>query len=261
MIINKIRALNVLRYAELSIDPAEKGLIAISGQNESGKSSIGETVCFALFGRTFSFSPKETFKIIRWGERECSVELEFSVEERRYLLSRFLDSDGNHGVKLVATDDPENYIARGVQNVADALFGILGFEFEEFVESFYLAQREITTPHPHSQAVKIMAGIAPLERVMAALENEIVEREELLGELSAEWDSVDGDVQALGIQAGLMQRLEDERHETSTQLEQVNKLTSDISAGLETCNRNTGEVQRLEGAKGRTAFLRFVVLL
>ena len=37
------------RYAELTIDVAERGLIAISGHNESGKSSIGETVCFALF--------------------------------------------------------------------------------------------------------------------------------------------------------------------------------------------------------------------
>ena len=261
MIINKIRARNVLRYAELSIDPAEKGLIAISGRNESGKSSIGETVCFALFGRTFSFSPTETLKIVRWGESECSVDLEFSVEDRRYLLSRFLDSDGNHGAKLVATDDPENHIARGVQNVSDALFRILGFEYEEFVESFYLAQREITTPHPHSQAVKIMAGIAPLERVMGALDSEISEREELLGELSAEWDSVDGDVQALGIQPGRMQRLEDERNESSTQLEQVNQLTGDIGAGLETCARNTSEVNRLEGSKGRTGFLRFVVLL
>ena len=41
MIINRIRAQNVLKYAELSIDLAEEGLIAISGQNESGKSSIG----------------------------------------------------------------------------------------------------------------------------------------------------------------------------------------------------------------------------
>ena len=261
MIINSIRAKNVLRYAELSIDPAERGLIAISGQNESGKSSIGETVCFALFGRTFSFSPKETLKIIRWGESECSVDLEFSVEDRRYLLSRFLDSDGNHGAKLVATDDPENYIARGVQNVADALFRILGFEYEEFVESFYLAQREITTPHPHSQAVKIMAGIAPLERVMGALNSEIAERKELLGEMAAEWDSVDGDVQALGIQAGRMQKLEEERHRSGSQLERINQLSGEIDSGLATCASNTAEVRRIAGAKGRAGFLRFVVLL
>lgn len=60
MIINRIRAENVLKYAELSIDLSPRGLIAISGQNESGKSSIGETVCFALFGRTFRSRPTKS---------------------------------------------------------------------------------------------------------------------------------------------------------------------------------------------------------
>ena len=67
MIIKRVRAENVLKYASLSIDLAEHGLIAISGKNESGKSSIGESICFALFGRTFSLEPKDLDKVIRWG--------------------------------------------------------------------------------------------------------------------------------------------------------------------------------------------------
>ena len=261
MIISKIRAQNVLKYAELSIDLAERGLIAISGRNESGKSSIGETVCFALFGRTFSIAPKEIQKVVRWGENHCVVTLEFSVEDRHYVLSRFLDRDGNHSAKLVAADDPENPIARGVQGVADALFTILGFEYEEFVESFYLAQREITTPHPHSQAVKIMAGVAPLEKVMRGLNNEIAEREELLGEIAAEWEAVDHDVRSLGIKEGRLPALEDQRDSTAAQIDQVNTLVSEIRGGLEVCVGNTALIARAEGARGRARFLRFVVLL
>jgi len=261
MIINKIRAQNVLKYAELSIDLAEKGLIAISGQNESGKSSIGETVCFALFGRTFSIAPAEIHKVVRWGENHCSVTLEFSVEERHYVLSRFLDRDGNHSAKLALADNPEEPVARGVKGVADVLFGVLGFEYEEFVESFYLAQREITTPHPHSQAVKIMAGVAPLEKVIRTLNQEIAERQELVGEINAEWESIDQDVKGLGIKEGLMVRLEDNRHQTAVQLEKVNTLIEQINTGVDICARNTNEVHSAQGAKGRAAFLRFVVLL
>ena len=261
MIINRIRAQNVLKYAELAIDAAPTGLIAISGQNESGKSSIGETVCFALFGRTFSIAPDEIEKVVRWGENHCSVTLEFTVEERAYVLSRFLDRDGNHSAKLALPGDTDQPIARGVQAVADALFPILGFEFSEFVESFYLAQREITTPHPHSQAVRIMAGVAPLEQVERQLNNEIAEREELLGELQAEWDAVDRDVQALGIQDGRLQRLEEERYQTETQIRDIETLVDEIDAGVATCTANTEEIQRAEGAKGRASFLRFVVLL
>ena len=104
MIIHSIRATNVLKYAELSIDLADKGLIGISGANESGKSSIGETVCFALFGRTFSVAEDEIDKVVRWGENHCAVTLEFSVEDQRYVLSRFLDRDGKHSAKLSLAD-------------------------------------------------------------------------------------------------------------------------------------------------------------
>ena len=261
MIINKIRAQNVLKYAELSIDLAEQGLIAISGRNESGKSSIGETVCFALFGRTFSIAPDEIQKVVRWGENHCSATLEFSVQDDHYVLSRFLDRDGNHSAKLATAEDPTEPVARGVQGVADMLFDVLGFEYEEFVESFYLAQREITTPHPHSQAVKIMAGVAPLERVVEGMEGEIAERQELLGEIRAEWDSVDQDVKGLGIQEGHMVRLEDERHQTVEQLEQVRTLSDEINTGLDTFAANTTQIYRAQGARSRSGFLRFVVLL
>jgi exonuclease SbcC len=58
MIINRIRSEHVLKYAELDLHHLPQGgLIAISGPNESGKSTIGEIVCFALFGRTFSLRP------------------------------------------------------------------------------------------------------------------------------------------------------------------------------------------------------------
>ena len=261
MIINRMRAENVLKYAELSIDLAEQGLIAISGQNESGKSSIGETVCFALFGRTFSVAPENIQKVVRWGENHCSVTLEFSVEDDNYVLSRFLDRDGNHSAKLAMAADPSEPVARGVQGVADALFGILGFEYEEFVESFYLAQREITTPHPHSQAVKIMAGVAPMEKVVAGLHKEIAERQELVGEIKAEWDSVDQDVKALGIREGHMVELEDQRHQTNEQLEQIQSLADEIRSGQDGLVKNTAAIQGAQGSRGRARFLRFVVLL
>jgi exonuclease SbcC len=261
MIIDRIRAQNVLKYAELDIELAERGLIAISGQNESGKSSIGETVCFALFGRTFSIPPQQLAKVVRWGENHCHVTLEFRVADQAYVLSRFLDRDGNHSAKLARAEEPDTPLARGLQSVADALFGILGFEYEEFVESFYLAQREITTPHPHSQAVKIMAGVAPLERVSRMLESESAEREELLGEINTEWDAVDADVQALGIRAGQLQRLEEQRDQTESQRRAVEALAGEIDAGVENFAANRAAIQAAESSRGRAAALRLLVLL
>ncbi len=54
MIILRIKAECLHRYRRLRLtDLPERGIIALSGDNESGKSAIGGIICFALFGRTF----------------------------------------------------------------------------------------------------------------------------------------------------------------------------------------------------------------
>jgi exonuclease SbcC len=187
--------------------------------------------------------------------------LEFSVEDQRYVLSRYLDRDGKHSAKLSNADDVDNPIVRGVRPVADRLLAIMGFAYDEFVESFYLAQREITTPHPHSHAVKLMAGVAPLETVGGALRAEIAEREEMIGEIDVEWEAVDADVKTLGIQDGHMPRIEDDRHAAATQLDQVHASIEAIGEGLDVYTANTTKTHRLQGSKGRASLLRLIVLL
>ena len=70
MIIQNLRSQNVLKYSHLVLNGIpEKGLIAISGRNESGKTAVVETICFGLFGRTtpqqINHKPKyETFYLL-----------------------------------------------------------------------------------------------------------------------------------------------------------------------------------------------------
>jgi hypothetical protein len=179
MIIHRIHANNVLKYTSLRLDDLpERGLIAITGPNESGKSTIGETLCFALFGRTFSLDYDDLGKVIHWGETHCSVEVEFTASDGdRYTLERFLDDSGNHSARISKVDQSKDAgpLARGIDKVADLVYELIGYEYEEFIESFYLAQREITTPHPHSYAVKTMAGLVTLEYSATAFQEEVEE--------------------------------------------------------------------------------------
>lgn len=172
MIITHLRAENFLKYAELEFsDLPASGLIAVSGPNESGKSTIGETICFALFGRTYSVNADAPGKLIRWGHPRCNVSVDFrGKNDRSYRISRYLDAEGTQGARLESLDDGETTLAKGAEQVASALPGLTGFDYEEFVESFYLAQRELTTPHPHSHALMAMAGIAPLARIREELQ-------------------------------------------------------------------------------------------
>jgi len=172
MIITHLRAENFLKYAELEFsDLPASGLIAVSGPNESGKSTIGETICFALFGRTYSVKTDAPEKLIRWGQPRCNVSVDFrGKNDHSYRISRYLDAEGTQGARLESLDDGEITLAKGAEHVAAALPGLTGFDYEEFVESFYLAQRELTTPHPHSHALMAMAGIAPLAKIRAELQ-------------------------------------------------------------------------------------------
>ncbi len=260
MIITRLEASNVLKYRRLSLSLPEKGLIAISGQNESGKSSIGESVCFALFGRTFSVGPDDLHKVVRWGENHCVVRLDFRIADQSYTLSRFLDRDGNHSAKL-ALEGEEEPFARGVTHVNELLVGLLGFEYEQFVESFYLAQREITTPHPHSQAVKIMAGVAPLEQVDREIGNEIAERKELLEEVEAECDALRQEMDDLGVQEGYLDRLREHRAETLEEREQVVAQVDELRERVAVYEHNTRAAYKAEQARSRASFLRFLFFL
>ena len=210
MIIHRIWSENVLKYATLDLpDLPAQGLIGISGANESGKSSIGETICFALFGRTFAYKEHEIVHIIRWGESSCAVALDFSLDGQPYTVSRFLDAQGNHGARL--SNHGEQPLARGVEPVRDTLETLLGFGFDEFVESFYLAQREITTPHPHSTAVKKMAGIAALERVAANAKAEIGQTQTAISDTERALAEVEQHVAALNVDTSLLPTLESQR--------------------------------------------------
>jgi exonuclease SbcC len=219
MIITGVSATDILKYQGLELrDLPERGIIGITGANESGKSSIGETVCFALFGRTFSLATEEITKIIRWGQPRCSVSVDFVVDAGAvYQIARFLDRDGNHGVRLGRVETPDDPIARGDEAVGDALYELIGYDYEEFIESFYLAQREITTPHPHSHAIKSMAGLNALEFVASEFEEDIEEDIAAIATAEQETTDIEQQLQDLGIQPQLLGELESRRDRLEAQ--------------------------------------------
>jgi exonuclease SbcC len=263
MIITGIQAKNILKYAELELNELpEEGMIAISGPNESGKSTIGETVCFALFGRTFSLGEDELEKLIRWGEHDCSVRVTFRTGDgEHYEIARFLDRDGNQGARLNLVGAEEEPIARGAETVGDATYDLLGFNFEEFVESFYLAQREITTPHPHSHAVKTMAGLSSLEQVSREYDGEIVEEQSNVEGRQREIADIDRDLEELDLQEGQLLELEGERVALADEDELANQHIEELEAASLAYQDAYTKIQSARSSSGRAGLLRFVLLL
>jgi len=260
MIITRLEATNLLKYQSLTLDIPESGMIAISGPNESGKSTIGEAICFALFGRTFSIDDEHLEKVIRWGDNHCAVTLKFKVGADTYELSRYLERNGSHSAKLMKHPDFDP-VARGIEQVDQFLTDLLGFEYEQFVESFYLAQREITTPHPHSEAVKIMAGISPLESVSWEIEHEMAEHYDLLEDIQTESDAMDQELADLALDEGLLEQLEADQVEVSEQSAKVGQLTKELDEGIGHYCQNTQNIESISQRKSRLGLFQFILFV
>ncbi|MEH6456467.1 MAG: AAA family ATPase [Cocleimonas sp.] len=196
MLIKSLNAINFRKFTKLIInDIPESGVITVAGSNESGKTSIGEAICFALFGRTFFQDEKSLFKLVCWGTDLAEVTLTFKTGQGEiYSLWRSVNRKGEIDVRLSQfeenTDIKEDESAlTDKETVDDAVSKLLGFDFDAFSNSFYLAQRELTSPDPQSYSIKQMAGIAAYSKITDDLELSNQRNNETIGELQPQVDS------------------------------------------------------------------------
>ena len=179
MIIHAIRAENFMRFSSLHISNLpSRGIIGIEGSNESGKTTIGEAVLFALFGRTRASQEMSVSRLIRWGADYLSVELEFDVPGRgQFLIYREIDKYGTNFVKIIDRNTRAE-IASGNVNVSEFLARASKFDYYEFHQSFYHDQTQngLARENP-TGFVERMTGIAQIQEAMGSLKKDIEQLE------------------------------------------------------------------------------------
>ena len=143
MLLKSIQARNFMKYKCLEVkDLPTKGIIGIFGENESGKSTIGEAVSFALFGATTRFKEEALAQWINWDADECEVEIVFVLEDGQYRLVRSFDRKGTQQAALYK-GEKEVLAKKGAANVTKEIERLTRFNFQNFRSTFYLAQKEI----------------------------------------------------------------------------------------------------------------------
>ena len=217
MIITSVHAKNVLRYAELKLtNLPRRGVIGISGANESGKTTIAEILCLALFGRTFSHAEDDFQKNIKWGEFGASVAVGFLAKDKHsYLVTRSFDADGNHLAQLRREGEDEPFV-RGAAAVNENIAQLCGFTYQRFIDSFYLAQRNIASPSLLLQTAKALAGVETFEQVAAECESDIHALQEELASLHSGLAEVHRQRSELNIQVDALPNLKTERDAQTT---------------------------------------------
>ncbi len=258
MLIKSLVANNFRKYHKLEInDIPESGVITVAGSNESGKTSIGESICFALFGRTFFLDEKNLGKLVSWGSDIADVTINFiSGDDDFYELSRSVDRKGISKASLQKINgDGENNILDGIDEVAEALPRILGFDYDAFANSFYLAQRELTSPDPQSNTIKQMAGIGAYAQITDDFEKSNIQNEEAINELLPQIESTQIELDAIKLDETWLPELIDAEETLGTEQNDREKLVGHLSENGELYTNNYGAFHGARKAYGTFAFL------
>ena len=243
MIITSVHAKNVLRYAELKLtNLPRRGVIGISGANESGKTTIAEILCLALFGRTFSHAEEDFQKNIRWGEFGASVSVGFLAKDQHsYLVTRSFDADGNHLAQLRREGEDEPFV-RGAAAVNENIAQLCGFTYQRFIDSFYLAQRNIASPSILLQTAKALAGVETFEHVATECESDIHTLQEEIAPLHSGLAEARRQRSELNIQADALPNLKTERDAQTTAIAEQKEENTVRHSTLDRLRAATAEI-------------------
>ncbi len=244
MIIQALKAKNILKYSSLELSELPmKGMIAISGENESGKTAIIETICFALFGRTFLLDVHDIALIIRWGETNGVVELTFEGPEgKSYILTRQIHSDGSQGARLTYKDSGE-LVATGPSAVEEAVSRLCVFDFQGFIDTIYLGQSEVGAIHSKALTGKLITGVKVLESTAIELEREIGEAQTAINESEVTISEVSGQIDSLNIEEARLSYLENDRNEAEQSIRKTQQNIIELQSNSKEIGKAIDDVQ------------------
>ncbi len=262
MIIKQIQAENILRYAKVALTNLPTvGVIGISGPNESGKTSTVEIICLALFGRTSTVEGGELTKVVKWGQFSGSVTLEFVARDKNcYTVTRQFDRDGTQTAQLMQSGSTTP-MARGREVVNEAVVQLGGFTYQRFVDSFYLAQRNMVAPEVLKETVKVLSGVQTLDNIDAECESDIRTSQDAIIPLEPKISAVQKQLAELNIQGDTLSQLQAQRQselDGATQAEADIAQRRSASASLQTAATHVAEqVEQLSAAGSDTSLVQW----
>ena len=266
MLINSLVANNFRKYRKLEVtDIPERGVISIAGENESGKTSIGEAICFALFGRTFFLDEKNLIKIVCWGQDVADVTLHFtSGEGDNYKLYRSLSREGDVKISLEKELDGEaddsHVVLETEESVKEALPKILGFDYDAFANSFYLVQRELTSPDPQSDTIKRMAGIVDYAKITEALEETSREDKLKVADILPEVESTQKALDEINLDETWLPELIDAEQTLEAEQVEREKLVEHLNDNEQLYAQNSGKYYSSKRKRGFFGFMSMLLL-
>ena len=134
MKIIRLTAENVKRLSAVEVVPSKDGLTIIAGKNAQGKSSILDSIAYALGGtRLIPDKP------IREGADKAEIKVELGVGEIDYIVTRSFTPSGSY----LKIETPEGAQLKSPQAILDKLLGDLTFDPLGFIRMAPKEQRNV----------------------------------------------------------------------------------------------------------------------
>jgi exonuclease SbcC len=127
------------------IDFAGVELFALVGPTGSGKTTVLDGICFALYGSVPRHGRRDVAPVVTQGLTESLVSLAFTVGDEHYVVARHVRKDPKRGT--ATTDEATleksgEVMATGADAVSTAVVTLLGLDFEQFTTCVLLPQGE-----------------------------------------------------------------------------------------------------------------------
>lgn len=126
-----------------AVDLVGADLFALVGPTGSGKSSLIDAVCFALYGHVPRLDRRAVAPVVAAGKNEARVRLDFTVGDTAYTAARVVRRT-KHGAttKEARLECGADVLASEADHVTAAVEDLLGLGFEQFTKCVVLPQGE-----------------------------------------------------------------------------------------------------------------------
>ncbi|RMD71779.1 MAG: SMC family ATPase [Gammaproteobacteria bacterium] len=239
MIVQSIHALDFSKFRHIALDAPPEGTLAVTGPNESGKSTLAELICLALFGHTPQYPPEAVGDLIRWGASEAKVELAFSCQGSPHTVTRYLGARAQEA----SLRQEGRVLASGIEAVNRAVENLLGYNFRAFVHTLYLPQGDMENTLP-LDTLKAIQGIDVLEAVADDLRREMAREQEAIEAQEKRLTDLQLELMELDYHEETARKLEEEKKSHLKAIEAKTRELDRIHAASERLEQALGKLQQ-----------------
>jgi len=251
---------------DLSFPP--QGRIGIFGGNETGKTTLLQSIEYALYGlKRGAIAEEARENIVSWGKQYADLLIEFTCGDSKYRLTRRISTDGRHKAGLVqlrdGDEDPQTEIT-SLTEIDRLVEQVTGMDRDSFTKLVFIKQKDLDALRDLAKAKreellnKVM-GIDIFDTASERMRQDISSLQSELKEKRAELEVVTRNRDAYAEKAAQRKKLEDRNHELRGEVDSITPKLAEAKetldayewlAGYDATSKlleaKTGELKRIE---------------